>query len=279
MTNSPKQETYMNQFLRRTVAISVACTLASSPVLAGTAPGNLADLTYQESDWAKEQMRSRGYTRIHGDWHNNRNWTYWWSNAGSTCIKMQDDGRTVQSLVTTVAMDCNQKESDDNKSGMSTGAKVAIGAAALIGVALLASKSHQRGEKHSQDEKSTAEFERGYRDGLHHERYHNYQNTSAYSDGYNAGQQKRDQETSYRSNSGYHSGYQSYVSLDDLVDARASSAEGELQSRGFRHTGGYQQGNKAFTTWWNERTRQCVQAVTKEGRIKRFESINEGNCI
>jgi hypothetical protein len=101
----------------------------------------LSDLNYQSSDWAKEQMGSRGYPRIHSDWHNNRNWTYWWSNAGNTCIKMQDDGGKVQSLETTVAMDCNQKESGDDKLGMSTGAKVAVGAAALLGVALLASSS------------------------------------------------------------------------------------------------------------------------------------------
>ena len=37
------------------------------------------------------------------------------------------------------------------------------------------------------DSQSVAEFERGYRDGLHREDYHNYNNTEAYSDGYGQG--------------------------------------------------------------------------------------------
>ena len=223
-------------------------------------------------------MGFRGYTMIHSDYRNKRTWSYWWQQPSKTCIKMQDDGEKMLSVQTTIAMDCNQKETTDKDSGMSTGAKVALGAAALVGVALLVSKSHQRDDKNSQDEKSTAEFERGYRDGLHHERFHNYQNTSSYSDGYNAGQEKRDQETSYRSNSGYHSGFQSYASLEDLVGVRASSADSELRSRGFTDKGGYQQDGKSLITWWNANTRQCVQSVTKEGRIKRFERLTEGNC-
>lgn len=44
---------------------------------------------------------------------------------------------------------------------------------------------------------------------------------------------------------------------------------------GFR---GYRQDGKSFITWWNANTRQSVQAVTREGRIKRFERITEGSC-
>jgi len=264
---------------QRLLAALVSLTLASAPAVAGPPPGNMADLTYKSIEQVDQQMNNNGYTLIHSDRHNNRNWGYWWQQSSRTCIRMQDDGRKVTAIETTVAMDCNQKETAGKDGGMSTGAKVALGAAALIGVAVLVSKSHQRDEKNNgQDEKSAAEYERGYRDGLHHERYHNYQNTTAYSDGYNAGQQDRDERTNYRARDGRHSGYQSYVSLDDLVGARASGADSELRARGFRNTGGYQQGNKSFATWWNENTRQCVQAVTKEGHIKRFENLSEGNC-
>jgi hypothetical protein len=44
---------------------------------------------------------------------------------------------------------------------------------------------------------------------------------------------------------------------------------------GFR---GYRQDGKSFITWWNANTRQSVQAVTREGRMKRFERITEGAC-
>jgi hypothetical protein len=43
---------------------------------------------------------------------------------------------------------------------------------------------------------------------------------------------------------------------------------------GFR---GYRQDGKSFITWWNANTRQSVQAVTREGRMKRFERITEGS--
>jgi hypothetical protein len=39
------------------------------------------------------------------------------------------------------------------------------------------------------------------------------------------------------------------------------------------------QGNKAYATWYNRSTHQCVQALTRDGRIKRLESIDEGNCL
>jgi hypothetical protein len=51
-----------------------------------------------------------------------------------------------------------------------------------------------------------------------------------------------------------------------------------LRSRGFRDTGGYKQGGKSCVTRYNRGTRQCVQALIRDGRIKRLESIDEGNC-
>ncbi len=66
--------------------------------------------------------------------------------------------------------------------------------------------------------------------------------------------------------------------MDDLVGSRASSADSALRSRGFTDTGGYKQGNKSFVTWYNPGTHQCIQSVTKDGRIKHIDSINEGNC-
>ena len=74
-------------------------------------------------------------------------------------------------------------------------------------------------------------------------------------------------------------GGNSHVSLNDLVGAKASNADSALRSRGFKDTGGYKQGNKSFVTWYNSGTRQCVQAVTQDGRIQSFENIYEGNCL
>jgi hypothetical protein len=249
--------------------------LAAAPATADI-PDNLTDIPFQSHHWGSEQLRFRGYSLVSSDHHDGKTWEYWWNHSAKTCIQARANHAKYEALMVSPRTDCNQyhkDESDNNKA-----AAVAIGAAALIGAAILAHKSHERHEKHSQDERSVAEFDRGYRDGLHHERYHNYNDSSAYSDGYNAGQRKRDAETSHRAYDGHHSGYHSYVSVDDLVGTKAASADSALRSRGFRDTGGYKRNNKSIVTWYNEDTRQCIKAVTKDGRIKGLQSIAEGNC-
>jgi len=66
------------------------------------------------------------------------------------------------------------------------------------------------------------------------------------------------------------------VSLDDLVGINAGPADYEMKMRGFKNQGGYKQGNKNFTTWWNEGTRQCIQMVVKEGQVKWIEISPKG---
>jgi hypothetical protein len=265
--------------IRRLSGFSILAGLAAAVVSAPAAadiPGNLTDLVYQSSDRGSEQLRFRGYTRISSHNHGGKRVEYWWQSSSLTCVQAKEANGRYESIKTTSATDCNQyhKEATNDDAA----AAVAIGAAALIGAAVLAHKSHERDEKHGNDSRSVSEFDRGYRDGLYHQPYHNYQNTGAYSDGYNAGQSERHQQTSYRPYDGRYSGYHPYVSLDDLVGARASSADSEMRSRGFRDTGGYKQNNKSFVTWYNPTTRQCVQSVTHDGRIKRIENISEGNC-
>ena len=262
----------------RALAGVVALTLATGSV-AARMPDNVSDLLYQDYGWGAGELRKRGYTEINSDYHNGKTVEYWWSGATNTCLKIHANDGTgkYEAISTTSSTDCNQYHKEANEGN--NAAAIAIGAAALIGAAVLAHQSHQRDDKHGEDSKSVAEFDRGYRDGLHHERYHNYNSTTAYSDGYNAGQRERDEETRHRARDGHHSGYHSYVSLDDLVGSQAAGADSAMRSRGFSDTGGYKQGNKSIVTWYNDSTHQCVKAVTKDGRVKRIESIAEGNCL
>jgi len=124
-----------------------------------------------------------------------------------------------------------------------------------------------------------AEFDRGYRDGLYHQTYHNYNNTGDYSTGYQRGSEKRAAEASYRSDKGHHSGSASYVNVQDLVGARGNSADDELRARGFASKDSYKQGDRAMSTWWNGGTRQCLSMAVSDGRVQRLESVVEGNCL
>ena len=255
---------------------SLALVLPAMPVAADI-PDDLTDLRHPSTEWGNDQLRMRGYTFINTDYHDGKTFDYWWQGSSRTCIQVRNADGQCEAIKVTAKTDCNQYQktaSDKNDAA----AAVAIGATAILGAAVLAHNSHHRDDKHGNDSKSVAEFDRGYRDGLYNQTYHNYSNSTAYSDGYSAGSQDRYERTSYRPRDGRYSGYHPYVSLDDLVGASAASADSQLRSRGFRDTGGYRQDNKSFVTWYNQSTRQCVHAVTKDGRIKRFESIDEGNC-
>lgn len=105
------------------------------------------------------------------------------------------DGR-YDAITSTLAADCGQKGG-----GGDTAAAVAVGAAALIGVIALAHKSHNHDDgQHYSDSQSEADCERGYRDGLYNQSYHNYSRSDAYANGYSAGVEQRNQETAYRPN-------------------------------------------------------------------------------
>jgi hypothetical protein len=257
------------------MATSLALVLAAAPVAADI-PDNLTDIPSQSHEWGSEQLRSRGYSLTSSDRSHGKTWEYWWNHGARTCIKARADHHRYEALMVTARTDCNQYHKDDNDNNKA--AAVAIGAAALIGAAILAHKSHERDEKHGQDEKSVAEFDRGYRDGLHHSGYHNYNRTDAYADGYNAGQGKRDREIAHRSYDGDHSGYQRLVEVKDLVGANAARADSALRRRGFSDTGGYQKHGKSHVFWYNADTRQCIDAVTKDGNIRRLENLPRHTC-
>lgn len=54
--------------------------------------------------------------------------------------------------------------------------------------------------------------------------------------------------------------------LGDLVGARGSSGESELQRRGYAKFGGQQSDDRSYTYWWNAQSRQCVTVATMDGR-------------
>ena len=277
---------FSKQYVKTSLVSLLCASVAVTPVWAQTPVINLSDLVNQDSNYAQRELRSRGYVFIHTDQRGTKLWQYWWQNNESVCARVAHVDGQATSIVSVSPTDCNQQVADagqtapaSQQSGdMSTGAKVAIGAAAILGVAALLHRSHERDEQKHKSAQDVAEYERGYRDGLYHQPYHDYNRSQAYVDGYNAGQQKRDADTSYRSSYGHHTGSAAYVNLNDLVGARGSSVDSAMSQRGFRSTGGYQSEGRAHSTWWNPSTRQCVNLVTSGGRLQSVSPIAEGNC-
>lgn len=254
------------------------CGRGSAAPAYPTPPADNSDLVYQGEDTSARELPRRGYVLTHSAAAGAGYWQYWWNPQREQCVRVAVNGGRVSQLITTDEHDCNQTVSSSK--GPSQGAQVAIAAAAMVGVAALAHKSHEsQKDRAAQSPQDVAEFERGYRDGLYNQGYHNYNNRPDYSDGYNKGSEKRAAETGYRSNQGHHSGYSGYVNVNDLVGARGSSADSDLRSRGFVDKGSYQQSGRAVSIWWNARARQCLNMSVRDGRVDRLESIAENNCL
>lgn len=66
--------------------------------------------------------------------------------------------------------------------------------------------------------------------------------------------------------------------LDDLVGARAGQAEGELQRRGYRNTGGSKGDDRSYTNWWSAERRQCVVIATMDGRYASITPTLPPDC-
>lgn len=78
-------------------------------------------------------------------------------------------------------------------------AAAAAAAIAILGIAALAhGKHHYTGGYEPDNGDSTAEFERGYRDGVHGYAYHEYRSTADYAQGYQAGDRERENSMAHR---------------------------------------------------------------------------------
>jgi hypothetical protein len=64
-----------------------------------------------------------------------------------------------------------------------------------------------------------------------------------------------------------------------MIGMRANNLDAEMKNRGFRSTGGYQDGDTAHSTWWNKSTRECLAVATRNGRVDELKIIAEGNCL
>lgn len=263
----------LSDFRRKKVKINIKLPTAAVLMLAvaiavSAQADRLQDMVGDRASSAENRLEERGYISIHSDRSWSNSYAYWWSYRDKKCVVVKTNDGRVASIKNTSNGDCNQKDSD----GLSTGAKVGIaaGAAAIIGAAIIAHKAHQHAEeKHYEDANKEAEFDRGYRDGLYNNSYHDYNSSEEYRSGYTSGVNQRNNEIPHSSGRG---GNWPYVSLQDLVGARASAGENEMQTRGFRNVDGFKSGNASYTIWWNGRTRQCIQVATADGR---YDSVTD----
>lgn len=251
-----------------------AMLLAPLPTAAQT-PSSIADLVGARGAGGETQLEARGYTHIKTEKGDDRAWSYWWHSGRRECVTVAVvDGR-FDAITTSPAPDCNQSAKKTD-SGVGAAAAVAV---TMIGIAALAHQSHQHEDGKHLSEADDAQYERGYRDGLYAETYHNYDRSDAYSGGYTRGVEQHDYETRHRDGQASGAGgYAPSAKVNDLLTMRAATADVELQKRGFRTVNAYQAGETAYTIRSNDQTGQCVQVAVTDGRIRYISAVNKSAC-
>lgn len=254
-------------------AAAAAAAMVMAPMAASAkTPGSVRDLVGARGSSGDDQLEFRGFHRISGHTEYDSKINYWWNGNTKECIKVVTYDGNFQSIDQTTNADCNQKGGNGDKT-----AAIAIGAAAILGIAALASKSHHRGDN-NYDERGTADFERGHRDGLYGQAYHNYGRSDAYSSGYDSGVRERAEQTSYRGGHNYSGGYSGYAEFRDLSGQDRKYVIGQLSSRGFTMRDNKIAGDTRYMTFWREASRQCLVTNSRDGTVYSIESVSARTC-
>lgn len=256
--------------LKHFVAGTALAAMTAVPVLAEKA----SELTYINGSYGRDaetQLRERGFAHI--STHKNGMgyvYSYWWDEADDKCVNVEVYNGRVESITDASDQDCGHHKGD-------AGAAVAAVAGAAILGALLSHKSHHHDDnKHHDDREAEAQYERGYKDGLHNASYHNYDRSDAYSSGYSAGVSERNANLSHHQG---HGGYRQTAQIADLKDARAAGGMSELENRGFRQVDNFTSGNTRYSIQWRPQSRQCVQVTIADGRFYDIRDIGQHpNC-
>jgi hypothetical protein len=260
---------------RAVTALTLAAWLAATTPATAAPPGDLRDLVDVRASSGENALEQRGYHLHHASQTEDGAYTYWWNSQAKRCVRViTRDGRYAD-LDTVDGGDCGHK---GGGSGAGTAAAV-VGAAALLGVLALSHKSHhyENGPRPG-DSRQTAEFERGYRDGLYNQAYHNYNRDDFYARGYEQGTRQRDHETSYRPSYGG-GGYGGFVNVNDLYGAQRGYAESELSRRGFAMIDSNRtDGAGRYTTWWRATSRQCLIVNTRDQQVHSIETARPRTC-
>lgn len=257
------------RFAARLFATSVSLGLIITPALARPA-NQLTDLVGSNSASGQGALEGRGFTYITGNLGEySTQHSYYWHSGDKNCIHTETyDGR-LTAITDAKPSDCNQRSGD--KGAAVAGAVVG---AALLG-ALVASRSHHH-EGKNYDERQSAEFDRGYRDGLYNGSYHNYDRADAYAHGYQQGVAEREANLSHHHHRG---GYAQVASFGDLQGVQASRAMDAITARGFASVDTMTSGSTVYGIYYNRRTRQCVQMTLADDRVYDIRDIKtHPNC-
>jgi hypothetical protein len=283
----------MGTFGRAAASLAVLAMVAS-PVAARRAE-SLTDLRGESAIRAKIEMQRRGFQYKSGSGDDFSTTDYWWHRNDRDCVSVQVVRNRVVTIRDVRASECGEKDS-----GASTAA--VVGAVGLIALgALLFSGKDKDKNPNQQDWQDVEAYrtESGYlrifrepdrsarvidevREGTPLRNYgcdrrngeiwckaerQDGRSTGWARDRYlrPIGGQGGGNWGGSGGSGGSGGGYP--VRFDDLVGVRGSSAEDAMRDRGFRNVDGFKQGSTAYTIWYRDNSRQCVQVAVANGRV------------
>lgn len=244
-------------------------SLAATPALADPA-SQLRSLNGQSAANAERVLHDRGFKHISSHptamGYNN---SYWWDKEDRSCVVVEEYRGAVSSVNDGPASDCGHTEHG------SGGVVAAVAGAAILGALISHKSDHHDDGQHLSDAEAEQHYNRGFKDGLHNAAYHNWDNSSAYSDGYSAGVEQRNANLRHHTGRG---GYVQTARFDDLQGARASAID-QLSARGFTQVDNFVSGTARYSIWSRPQSRQCLQVITADGRLEDIRDIgNHPKC-
>lgn len=252
---------------RRLLAGVAALGLMASPALAKKA-SQLTDINGATGANAERALQAQGFTYV--STHKNDMgyaYSYWWDAKDKDCVVVEVSNGRVMTINDASGSDCG------HSGGGGTAAAVGVVAGAAILGALLSHKSHHHDDgKHLASVEDEAHYDRGFNDGLYNAPYHNYDSSTAYSNGYSAGVEQRNGNLRDHHGRG---GYDKVAQFADLRDARAAGGMEELERRGFRQVDNFTSGNDRISIQWRPESRQCVQVIVSDGRFYDLRDIEQ----
>ncbi|OBV10915.1 hypothetical protein [Erythrobacter dokdonensis] len=274
-------------------AASVAAiAMAAAPVAAKKAD-SLRDLLGSSGASAETQLQQRGFEYISGNKTENASNSYWWDARGKDCVVVEVMQGRVVTINDAKAEDCGHKSGNDTAV-----AAAAIGAVAL-GAILLSRKDKDKHKDQYQQDWQEVEVHntqsgklRIFRKPDKNARVREEVREGTMLRNYGCDRYNSETWCEVRTMNGRTEGWardrylrvtdnypgngwggSGNTQFGDLIGNRAPGAQNEMRQRGFRQVDGFKTGQIAYTIWFRNASRQCVQMAVANGRVDSIVDI------
>lgn len=275
-----------------TAGMAVAA-MAAAPIAAKKAD-SVRDLVGVSGASAETQLEQRGFEYIDGSKQDNASYTLWWHSKGKDCIRVEVRNGNVAAITDAKASDCGKKSGNDTAI-----AAAAIGAVALGAILLSRKDKDKHREEYQQDWQQVQVYNtqsgsaRIFREPDKNARVRDEVREGTMLRNYGCDQYNGESWCEVTTMNGRTTGWArdrylrvtdsqpgpgtggnwDAAQFSDLVGARAAGAETTLEQRGFRNVDGFKSGSTAYTVWFRNRSRQCIQMAVSNGRVANIVDI------